>query len=110
MLRRCPVLGVRPLARADLLSFGAAVLAALPAVYLLVAGVFGVGEDGVPFLTLPPVLLVAPVVARGTAVARPLRFVVAIAMLGFAFLAALSIGSLYLPAGIVALAAALSRT
>ena len=42
--------------------------------------------------------------------ARPLRFTVAVAMIGFAFLAALSIGPLYLPAGIVALAAALSRT
>ena len=110
MLRRCPVFGVRPLTRADLLSIGAAALAALPAVYLIVAGAFAIGEDGVPVFVVPPALLIAPVFARGTAVARPLRFIVAVAMIGFAFLAALSIGSLYLPAGSVALAAALSRT
>ena len=109
MLRRCPAFGVRPLARADLVSIGAAALAALPAVYLLVAGAFAVGEDGVPLFALPPALLIAPVFARGTPVARPLRLLVAVAMMGFAFLAALSIGSLYLPAGILALVAAISR-
>ena len=110
MLRRCPVLGARPISRADLLSTGAAALAALPAVYLLAAGAFAIGEDGVPLFALPPALLIAPVFAGGTVAARPLRFTVAVAMIGFAFLAALSIGPLYLPAGIVALAAALSRT
>lgn len=110
MLRRCAVLGARPIARADLLSIAAAALAALPAVYLVLAGAFSIGEDGVPLFALPPALLVAPVFARRAPVARPLRLVVAVAMIGFAFLGAASIGSLYLPAGIIALAAAFSRT
>lgn len=105
----CPVGRMREWHGADWLALVAACLAAAPVALLVGGGAFSIWDEGMPLAILPPALLVAPILIRSSGIARGVAWTVALLLVAFSVLAALTIGVFYMPAALVALASAARR-